>query len=68
MDFQLSEEQKLLKDTIRKISLNEFAPRSAEIDEKEEFPWDNKKILEEHGILGLNCPQEYVWEMGDVHQ
>ena len=59
MDFQLSEEQKLLKDTIRKISLNEFAPRSAEIDEKEEFPWDNKKILEEHGILGLNCPQEY---------
>lgn len=59
MDFQLSEEQKLLKETMRKISLKEFAPRAPEIDEREEFPWDNKKILEEHGVFGINCPEAY---------
>ena len=50
MDFQLSEDQKLLKQTMRKISLKEFAPKAAEIDEREEFPWDNKQILEEANI------------------
>jgi len=59
MDFQLSEDQKLLRDTARKISLKEFAPRAADIDEREEFPWDNKKILEKHGMLGINCPEAY---------
>jgi len=59
MDFQLSEDQKLIKETIRRISLNEFAPRAAEIDEREEFPWDNKKILKEHGLFGINCPEKY---------
>lgn len=59
MDFRLSQEQLLLKDTMRKISLNEFAPRAAEIDEQERFPWENKKILEEHGIFGIQCPEQY---------
>ena len=59
MDFRLSQEQRLLKDTMRKISLNEFAPKAAEIDEQERFPWENKKILEEHGIFGIQCPEQY---------
>jgi len=59
MDFRLSEDQRLLKDMVRKISLNEFAPRAAEIDENEEFPWDNKKILQENGLLGIQIPEEY---------
>jgi alkylation response protein AidB-like acyl-CoA dehydrogenase len=59
MDFQLSREQKMLKDTIRKISLNQFAPRAAEIDKQGEFPWDNKKVYAENGLLGINCPEEY---------
>jgi hypothetical protein len=59
MDFQLSEDQQMLKDMVRKISLNEFAPKAEEIDEKEEFPWDNKKILEENGLLGIQIPEEY---------
>ncbi len=59
MDFQLSEDQKLLKRTFRKISLNEFAPRAAEIDEREEFPWANKEILEGQGVFGINCPEAY---------
>ncbi|MEJ2718950.1 MAG: acyl-CoA dehydrogenase family protein [Deltaproteobacteria bacterium] len=59
MDFQFSEELRLLRETARKIGKNEFAPRAAEIDEKAEFPWDNKSILQEHGLLGITCPAEY---------
>ncbi len=59
MDFKLSEEQIMLRDMARKISVNEFAPRAAEIDQKEEFPWENKKILEENGLLGIQIPEEY---------
>ena len=59
MDFELSEEQLILRNTVRKICLNEFAPRAAEIDQKEEFPWRNKKVLEENGLLGIQVPEEY---------
>ena len=59
MDFELSEEQQMLRATVRKICLNEFAPRAAQIDEKEEFPWENKKVLEENGLLGIQVPEEY---------
>jgi alkylation response protein AidB-like acyl-CoA dehydrogenase len=59
VDFQISEEQKLLKDAVRKIAKKEFEPRAAEVDEKEEFPWGNKDILAENGLLGINCPREY---------
>ena len=59
MDFRLSEEQQMLRDMARKISVNEFAPRAAEIDDKEEFPWENKKVLEENGLLGIQIPEEY---------
>ena len=59
MDFRMSEEQQMLKDMVRKISENEFAPRAAEIDEKETFPWENKKVLEENGLLGIQVPEKY---------
>lgn len=59
MDFRMSEEQQMLKDMVRKISENEFAPRAAEIDEKETFPWENKKVLEENGLLGIQIPEKY---------
>ena len=32
MDFEFSEEQQMLRDMVRSISENEFAPRAAEID------------------------------------
>ncbi|MCK4792436.1 MAG: acyl-CoA dehydrogenase family protein [Desulfobacteraceae bacterium] len=47
MDFRLSEEQLMLKDMVRKIAEKEFAPRAAELDEREEFSWENKKVLDD---------------------
>src|ERR1700753_2843 len=45
--------------TIAQIAREKIAPRSAEIDEKAEYPWDIRKLLSEQDILGLPFPTEY---------
>jgi len=59
MDFRLSDDQIMLRDTVRRIAVDNFAPRAAEIDEKEIFPEENFKILAENGLLGIQIPEEY---------
>jgi alkylation response protein AidB-like acyl-CoA dehydrogenase len=46
-------------ETIRRIAAEKIAPRSAEIDEHAEYPWDVRKLLGEQDILGLPFPTEY---------
>jgi alkylation response protein AidB-like acyl-CoA dehydrogenase len=46
-------------ETIAQIAREKIAPRSAEIDEKAEYPWDIRKLLSEQDILGLPFPIEY---------
>ena len=45
--------------TIKQIAQEKIAPRSAEIDEQAEYPWDIRKVLAEQDILGLPFPVEY---------
>jgi len=45
--------------TIGQIAREKIAPRSAEIDEQAEYPWDIRKLLAEQDILGLPFPSEY---------
>jgi acyl-CoA dehydrogenase len=45
--------------TIRQIAREKIAPRSAEIDEQAEYPWDIRKLLAEQDVLGLPFPTEY---------
>jgi alkylation response protein AidB-like acyl-CoA dehydrogenase len=52
-------EQKMFVEQIRKMVYGKVRPRAAEIDEKEEFPWDIKKIFQEMGLLGLSVPEQY---------
>ena len=59
MDFRLSEEHKMVRDTARDFAQNVVAPRAAEIDEKEEFPWDIWKQAAELGFTGITVPEEY---------
>jgi alkylation response protein AidB-like acyl-CoA dehydrogenase len=44
---------------IRQLAQEKIAPRSAEIDERAEYPWDIRKVLAEQDILGLPFPIEY---------
>src|ERR1700691_895050 len=44
---------------IKQIAQEKIAPRSAEIDEQAEYPWDIRKVLAEQDILGLPFGSEY---------
>ncbi|MCH7512229.1 MAG: acyl-CoA dehydrogenase family protein, partial [Chloroflexi bacterium] len=59
MDFQLTEEQRLIQGTARRIARERISPRAAEIDETEEYPHDVFEAFREVGLLGLTLPQEY---------
>src|SRR5271157_2806610 len=45
--------------TIGQIAREKIAPRSAEIDDRAEYPWDVRRVLAEQDILGLPFPIEY---------
>jgi acyl-CoA dehydrogenase len=45
--------------TIGQIARERIAPRSAEIDERAEYPWDVRRLLGEQDVLGLPFPVEY---------
>src|SRR3979409_2217045 len=59
MDFDLSQEQVAIRDTIRELVQDRVAPRAAEIDEKAEYPKDIERLFAENGILGIPFPEEY---------
>ena len=59
MDFHLSEEQELTRQTVREFAEKEIAPRALELDETQKFPRDIMKKLGEMGMLGVLFPPEY---------
>ncbi|MEO0091329.1 MAG: acyl-CoA dehydrogenase [candidate division WOR-3 bacterium] len=59
MNFELSENQKMIQEMMRKFAKEELEPKSAELDKTGEFPIDNIKKLAELGIMGMVVPEEY---------
>ena len=57
--YRLTEEQVLLRDTIRELAEDRIAPRAAEIDRTGEFPEDIRQLLAEHDVLALPYPVEH---------
>ncbi|MFL6037968.1 MAG: acyl-CoA dehydrogenase family protein [Gaiellaceae bacterium] len=57
--YDIPQELKDFRDTIRQIVKERIWPRAAEIDETGEYPWDIRKLLGEQDILGLPFPEEY---------
>jgi alkylation response protein AidB-like acyl-CoA dehydrogenase len=57
--YDLPQEHKDFRDTIRQIVADKVRPRAAEIDETGEYPWDIRKLFGEQDILGLAIPAEY---------
>ena len=57
--YRLTEEQVLLRATIRQLAEEQIAPRAAEVDRTAEFPEDIRQLLAEHDILGLPYPAEH---------
>jgi butyryl-CoA dehydrogenase len=59
MDFSYSEEERLLRDTLRRFAESELAPRAQRIDETAAFPRENMEKLAALGVLGMNLPTEW---------
>ncbi|PKR85097.1 acyl-CoA dehydrogenase [Heyndrickxia camelliae] len=59
MNFELTEEQKMIQRTIREFSDTEVAPGALERDRNKQFPIDVFKKLSELGMMGLPFPEEY---------
>jgi butyryl-CoA dehydrogenase len=59
MNYFLTEEQVMIRDLARQIAEEKIIPVRAELDEKEEFPWDIMKALAQSDFFGLFIPEEY---------
>jgi alkylation response protein AidB-like acyl-CoA dehydrogenase len=59
MEFSLTEEQKMVRDMVRKFADSEIKPVAAELDEKHEHPAEIVKKLGELKMLGIAVPEEY---------
>ncbi|WP_255398089.1 acyl-CoA dehydrogenase family protein [Sulfobacillus sp. hq2] len=57
--FGLSDEQRMFRDTVRRLAEEKVKPRAQEIDETGEFPWDIVELFREYGLLGVAMPEEY---------
>ena len=59
MIFDLTKEQKLVSETVRKIAQKELLERASEIDNTGSFVWEGLRKLKEADILGIAIPSEY---------
>ncbi len=62
----LTEEQRLLRDTVRALADEQIAPRAAEIDRTAEFPWDVKELLAAQDIFAVHFPERFGGLGGDL--
>ncbi|HET6373805.1 MAG TPA: acyl-CoA dehydrogenase family protein [Candidatus Polarisedimenticolia bacterium] len=59
MDFTLSEEQHMLRKSVREFAETEIAPHSRRLDEHKEFPHEIFKKMGGMGYLGVTIPETY---------
>jgi alkylation response protein AidB-like acyl-CoA dehydrogenase len=51
--YEIPQESRDLRDMVRQLAQEKIAPRAGEIDREGKYPWDVRKLLAEHDILGL---------------
>jgi short/branched chain acyl-CoA dehydrogenase len=66
LDFELSDEQRLLRDTVRDFARAEVAPVAEELDRTKSFPYEIVGKLGELGLMGIPFPEEYGGGGGDT--
>jgi len=59
MNFDLTSDQKMLQDQVRKFAQTELAPVAPEIDKSGDFPWPTLKKMAELGLFGVIVPEQY---------
>lgn len=59
MDFDLSEEHRLIQETAYRFAVNEIAPKAKECDRAEKYPRQIVRQAAELGFVGPTIPEEY---------
>ncbi len=66
MDFDLTPEQELIRDTVRSFARERVQPVAAELDLESRFPYELVAELADLGLMGLPIPEEYGGAGGDT--
>ena len=66
MNFELSDEQELIRRTVREFAGTKVAPVAEELDREERFPYELVAELGELGLMGLPIPEKYGGAGGDT--
>jgi isovaleryl-CoA dehydrogenase len=66
MDFELSDEQRMIRETVYKWAVNELGPLQEKIDEEDWFPPDFFSKCAQIGILGITMDEKYGGLGGDI--
>ena len=59
MDFELTEEQRMVRDMVRRFAETEIRPKAAGLDERHEHPAEILEKLAELKMMGIAVPEEY---------
>jgi short-chain 2-methylacyl-CoA dehydrogenase len=59
MDFDLTDEQRLLRDTVRDFARKEVAPVAEELDRTKSFPYELVARMGDLGLMGIPFPEQY---------
>jgi len=59
LDFELTDEQRLLRDTVREFARQEVAPAAEELDRTKAFPYEIVEKMGKLGLMGIPFPEEY---------
>ena len=66
MNFELSDEQQLIRDTVREFALTRVAPVAEELDREARFPYELVAEMAELGLMGIPIAEEYGGAGGDT--
>jgi short-chain 2-methylacyl-CoA dehydrogenase len=66
LNFDLTPEQELVRDTVREFAESRIAPVAAELDREHRFPYDLVAELGELGLMGMTVPEEYGGAGADI--
>jgi len=66
MNFDLSPEHELIRETVREFARERVAPVAEELDREHRFPYELVQELAELGLMGIPIPEEYGGGGGDT--
>ncbi len=58
MDFELTDEQELIREAVREFAEAEVAPIAAEVDRDHRFPWELLPKLADLNLMGMPFPEK----------